>query len=64
MSSPASASSSKKPSGRVDHEVAVQGAVGDGPQRGDHHRAERDRGHEVSVHDVDMDDVGMGLDAA
>ena len=48
--------------GGLDHEVAVQGTVGVGPQGSDHHRAEGDGRYEVPVHDVDMDDFGMLVD--
>src|ERR1035437_1697450 len=42
--------------GVLDHQVTVEGQLGDRPQRLDHGRAEGDVGDEVAVHDVDMDD--------
>jgi len=40
----------------LDHEVAVEGELGDGAQRLDHRRAEGNVGNEVAVHDIDVND--------
>ena len=61
-SRPASASSSKKDSGASTIRWPCRVQVGARPQRGDHHRPQRDRRYEMSIHDVDMDDFGMLLD--
>ena len=47
------------PSGASTMQVRVEGPIGVGAQRGDHHRTDRERRDEVSIHDVDMDEVGM-----
>ncbi len=45
----------------LDHQVDVQGEPGGFPERSDSLRPEGQVGHEVPVHDVDMDQVGAGL---
>ena len=48
-----------------DHQMAVQGKLGVGAKGFDHHRPDRERRDEMSIHDVDVDNVGMllhGLD--
>ncbi len=49
--------------GTLDHEMHVEvGLVGKRlAQRGDDHRAERDRRNEVAVHDVAVDDARAGV---
>ena len=47
---------------RLDHQMAVQRKPGVWAKRLDHHRPDRERWHEVRIHDVDMDNVGMWLD--
>src|SRR5208283_568222 len=42
--------------GVLDHEMTVEGELGDGADGLDHGRAEGDVGDEVAVHDVDVDD--------
>ena len=46
---------------RVHHQVAVQHEVRAGTQRGHDDAAQRDRRDEMTIHDVDVDDVGIGL---
>src|ERR1019366_4726500 len=40
----------------LDHQVAVDGQLGDRADGLDHGRSEGDVGNEVAVHDIDMDD--------
>src|SRR3712207_8057974 len=45
------------------HQVDLQGGagvIGQGPQRFNHRRAKRDVGHELAVHDVDVDALHSG----
>ena len=49
-------------SGVVDHEVAVEVHVGTRTQAFDHWRADRQVRHEVAVHDVDVQQIGIGSD--
>ena len=49
--------------GVVDHEVAVEEEVGALAQRLHDGRADREVGHEVAVHHVDVEQVGLGGDA-
>ena len=49
----------EEPVGRLDLEVRVEGPIRVRAQRGHHHRTDREGRDEVSVHDVDMDEVGM-----
>ena len=44
--------------GVFDHHVAVEGQPGDGAEGLDHGRPEGDVGHEVAVHDVDVEEGG------
>ena len=46
----------------LDHQVDVEGTVGEPPERPDHRRAEREVGHEVPVHHVDVDPLGAAGD--
>ncbi len=46
--------------GRGNHQVYIEGLFGQRAERLDEPRAERDVGHEVAVHDVDVDAVGAG----
>ncbi len=62
MSSPASPELVEERLRGLHHEVPVQDELGYRPQRGDHHRAERDRRDEMTIHDVDMNNLGMLLD--
>ena len=43
---------------RRDHQVDVEGKGGVRPKRFDHLRTDRDVGHEMAVHDVDVHPVG------
>ena len=45
---------------RRDHQMHVERLLGVGPDRFDDIRADRNVGHEMAVHDVDMDPVGAG----
>ena len=40
--------------GILDHEVAIEGNIDSLAQAGDHGRSDRDIGHEMTVHHVDM----------
>ena len=46
--------------GRRDHQMDVEGFLGVRAQRLHHIRPDRDVGHEVAVHHVNMDPVGAG----
>ncbi len=49
---------------RRDHQMHVEALLADRADRLHHARADRDVGHEMAVHDIDMDPVGAGgLDA-
>ena len=43
--------------GIVDHQVNVERPCGNPPQRLDHRQAERQIGHEVPIHDVDVQSI-------
>lgn len=43
------------------HQVAVEGLVGDWAEGVNHQGADGDVGHEAAVHDVDVDPVAAGL---
>ncbi len=43
-----------------DHQMHVERLVGMRPERLHHVRADGDIGHEMPVHDIDMDPVGAG----
>jgi hypothetical protein len=47
---------------RVDHQMSVEDEVRPWSKRGNEYRAQRDGRDEVAIHDVDMDDVGIGFD--
>ena len=49
--------------GVVHHQVAVEVEVAVAPDPLQHHRADREVGHKVPVHHVDMEHVGFGPDA-
>ena len=46
-----------------DHQMAFQRQRGHGAQRLDHDGADRDRRHEMPVHDIDVQQIGVLLDA-
>ena len=61
MSAPASRYQLDRRVDVVDHEVHVERLRGDPLDRLDHRRADREVGHEVPVHHVDVDEVGSAV---